>query len=126
MNLHLYVLRFTFYAALGSTALALGRAPGRDPQPALRRIHARFTGQRGTFAQFGDSITVTQAFWSPLQSSCRNAPPAMEAALARVRAYLRPECWRDWKGPEYGSEGGQTVRWAHDHMAEWLKKLNPE
>ena len=52
--------------------------------------------------------------------------PAMQAALDRVRKYLRPECWRDWKGPEYGSEGGQTIRWAHDHVAEWLKKLSPE
>src|SRR5436309_8464825 len=92
----------------------------------MRQVHARFRGQRGTFAQFGDSITVTQAFWSPLQQSSRNAPPAMQAALDRVRGYLRPECWREWKGPEYGSEGGQTVRWAHDHVQEWLKKLNPE
>src|SRR5207253_43289 len=79
-----------------------GSAGDGDWVKAMRKVHARFRGQRGTFAQFGDSITVTQAFWSPLQQSCRNAPPAMEAALARVRAYLRPECWRDWKGPEYG------------------------
>jgi hypothetical protein len=92
----------------------------------IRQVHARFTGQRGTFAQFGDSITVTQAFWTPLHHEARNASPAMRQALARVRAYQRPECWRDWKGPNYGSEGGQTVRWAHAHVDAWLRKLNPE
>src|SRR5262249_31281202 len=38
-----------------------------------RRTHARFSGQRGTFAQFGDSITVTAAFWTPLREERRNA-----------------------------------------------------
>jgi len=50
----------------------------------------------------------------------------MKKAYGEVNAYLKPECWRDWKGPEFGSEGGQTVRWADQHVGEWLKKLNPE
>jgi hypothetical protein len=114
------------------TLAAALTTPGRSAEPAaywsgpMRQVHARFRGQRGTFAQFGDSITVTQAFWSPLQNEARNAPPAIHQALARVRAYQRPECWRNWKGPEYGSEGGKTIRWAHDHVDEWLRKLNPE
>jgi lysophospholipase L1-like esterase len=91
-----------------------------------RRVHGRFTGRAGTFAQFGDSITVTQAFWGPLRYGRRNAPPALEAAFQQVNGYLKPECWRDWKGPEFGSEGGQTVRWADQNVAAWLKKLNPE
>lgn len=28
----------------------------------MKKVHARFTGAKGTFACFGDSITVTQAF----------------------------------------------------------------
>jgi len=31
---------------------------------AMKKIHARFTGQKGTLAHFGDSITVTMAFWA--------------------------------------------------------------
>jgi hypothetical protein len=93
---------------------------------AARQVHARFKGQPGTFAQFGDSITVTQAFWSPLRYERRNASPAMEQAFRKVSAAMRPECWGEWKGPEYGSEGGQTVRWADQHVGEWLRKLNPE
>lgn len=109
--------------ARGDERPAAGDIAWAEP---MRQVHARFHGQRGTFAQFGDSITVTQAFWSPLQENCRNAPPAMQMALDRVRKYLRPECWREWKGPESGSEGGQTIAWAQEHVAEWLKKLNPE
>ncbi|MFN3652809.1 MAG: GDSL-type esterase/lipase family protein [Armatimonadota bacterium] len=93
---------------------------------AARRTHARFTGQPGTVAQFGDSITVTQAFWTPLRYERRNAPPELEAAFRRVNTKLRPECWADWKGPAFGSEGGQTTRWAEAHVDEWLKKLRPE
>jgi hypothetical protein len=97
-----------------------------DWRGAMARVHARFHGRPGTFAQFGDSITVTLTFWSPLRYARKNASPAMERAYRRVAGYMRPECWRDWKGPQYGSEGGQTVRWAAGHVDEWLKKLDPE
>ena len=88
--------------------------------------NARFTGQRGTFAQFGDSITVTQAFWAPLAQGVKNAPPSAESALDIVKRHMRPECWSQWKGPEFGSEGGKTVAWANENVDSWLRKLNPE
>jgi len=102
--------------------------PSRDSEPLqkTREVNAAFAGQKGTFAQFGDSITVTQAFWTPLKYSRRNPPPGFEEAFKRVDAYLRLECWRDWKGPEFGSEGGKTVAWALENIDAWLKKLNPE
>jgi hypothetical protein len=92
----------------------------------MRQVHARFTGKPGTFAQFGDSITVTMAFWAPLQNTRKNAPRETEEAYSLVKKHLRPECWRDWKGPRYGSEGGMTVRWAHENIDKWLSELNPE
>lgn len=100
-------------------------APDGDRVEAMRKVHERFTGQRGTFAQFGDSITVTMAFWAPLPYARKNSPPEMERAFKIVNAYMRPECWR-WKGAAYGNEGGTTVRWALEHVDEWLKRLNPE
>jgi lysophospholipase L1-like esterase len=90
------------------------------------RVHARFHGRPGTFAQFGDSITETLAFWTPLRNAPTNASPEMEQAFRRVNARLRPECWRDWKGPEFGNQGGQTILWAEEHIGAWLKRLNPE
>jgi len=39
---------------------------------------------------------------------------------------MRPECWRDWRGPTYGSQGSMTIRWAHENVNQWLKDNNPE
>ena len=43
-----------------------------------------------------------------------------------MQAHLKPECWREWRGPEFGNEGGRTAAWGAEHAARWLKKLNPE
>jgi lysophospholipase L1-like esterase len=92
----------------------------------MRKVHARFTGTPGTFAQFGDSITVTMAFWAPLETQPAGADEKTAAAWKRVKAYQQADSWRKWKGPEYGSNGGMTIRWAHQNVDAWLKKLNPE
>ena len=34
---------------------------------AMARVHARFRDKAGTFAHFGDSITETLAFWTPMK-----------------------------------------------------------
>ena len=46
----------------------------------MARVHEEFTGEKGTFAHFGDSIKVTLAFWTPLLYSRKNAPEEMEQA----------------------------------------------
>jgi hypothetical protein len=92
----------------------------------MRQVHARFTGTPGTFAQFGDSITVTMAFWAPLASKPKNMNAEMARTYELVKRYQKPECWRDWKGPEFGSNGSMTIRWARDNVGNWLAKLNPE
>jgi hypothetical protein len=116
--------------ALLPASLAWSQSEGGPPGAAwvapMQQVHARFAGRRGTFAQFGDSITVTMAFWAPLSYARKNAPPEMEAAFRLVEGYQQPECWRDWKGPQYGSDGGQTIRWARQHVDEWLARLDPE
>ena len=61
----------------------------------MKQVHARFTGTMGTLAQFGDSITVTMAYWAPLEGEPRQMPPEMARAHARVKKYMRPECWRN-------------------------------
>jgi lysophospholipase L1-like esterase len=113
-----------------SAALVLaGPVRAADP-PAwvgpMRAAHARFTGTPGTLAAFGDSITVTMAFWAPLQGGPQNMPDEMKAAHALAKGYLKPDCWAKWKGPAYGSDGGKTIRWADENIDRWLKGLNPE
>ena len=92
----------------------------------MKQVHARFSGTKGTFAQFGDSITVTMAFWAPLAGNPKEMSPEMAAAQKLVKTYIKPECWSEWKGAEFGNEGSMTIRWAHENIDRWLKKLNPE
>jgi lysophospholipase L1-like esterase len=92
----------------------------------MREVRARFTGTPGTFAQFGDSITVTLAFWASLEWKPKNLSPEAAKAYDLVKRYQKPECWRGWKGPEFGSQGSMTIRWADENVDRWLAKLNPE
>src|SRR5579872_1699173 len=105
---------------------AVPENPTHDWVDAARKVHQRFTGQKGTFAHFGDSITYTFAFWTPLLYNRKNASPELEKAFDLVKATMRPECWRDWKGPEFGNESGRTADWALANLDGWLKRLNPE
>ncbi len=91
----------------------------------MKTVHEKFKGQRGTFAQFGDSITVSRAFWFGLRYAPKNTSPQMAQALGLVKDYMLEDCW-DWKGPEFGSQGRMTIRWAHQNVGNWLDDLNPE
>jgi GDSL-like Lipase/Acylhydrolase family len=121
---------FSLVTLTGAGPAALTAAePAKGPEPwveAMKKVRAKFTGTPGTFAQFGDSITVTMAFWAPLEGTPKNMSPETAAALQSVRKHMKPECWRQWKGPEFGSDGGMTVRWALDNIDKWLTTLNPE
>ena len=92
----------------------------------MKQVHARFTGTRGTFALFGDSITVSLAFWAPLEWAPKGADAAMTRANQTVKRHMKAECWRQWRGPAFGNEGRMTIRWAHANVERWLQKLNPE
>lgn len=109
---------------IGSSTLRAADAPyWVEP---MKKVHAQFKGEKGTLAQFGDSITVTMAFWSPLAGEPKAMPPEMAKAHAAVKTYLKPDCWSKWKGGPFGSNGGMTIRWAHENLDKWLEKLNPE
>jgi lysophospholipase L1-like esterase len=92
----------------------------------MKKVHARFSGKKGTFAQFGDSITITMAYWSSLRGGGRNMNAETAAAYKRVEGHMKEECWSGWKGPEFGNNGSMTIRWAHENVGKWLEKLNPE
>ncbi len=117
-------------AGISSTASCQEKAAAEADQRAwpefTRRVHARFRGNPGSFAHFGDSITESLAFWSPLKYERKHASIDMENAFRKVDAYLRPDCWRGWKGPEFGNQGGQTARWGDENVGGWLDRLHPE
>jgi len=92
----------------------------------MKKVHAQFRGEPGTFAHFGDSITVTLAFWAGLESRPKNMTPNMARTYDLVKRYQKPECWRNWKGPDFGNNGSMTIKWADENVDHWLAKLNPE
>jgi lysophospholipase L1-like esterase len=92
----------------------------------MKQVHAKFTGKAGTFAQFGDSITVTMAYWAPLHYERKGMDAAGQKALERVNSYMLKDCWDKWKGPDFGNNGSMTIRWADENVDGWLRKLNPE
>lgn len=92
----------------------------------MKLVHARFRGQPGTFATFGDSITVSMAFWAPLRNTRKNMSPEAESAFKRVDSYMKPECWSKWRGPDFGNQGSMTIIWAEQNVRQWLNKHNPE
>ncbi len=110
-------------AATSDTAHDAGRQPRWVKS--MRAVHAKFSGEQGVLALFGDSITDSRAFWFGLPYSRKNASPKMEASFKLVNGYMKKECW-DRKGPQFGNQGGKTIRWAHNNVDRWLKELNPE
>ena len=92
----------------------------------MKKVRARFTGTPGTFAQFGDSITVSLAFWAPLRGEPKNMPEPMAKAHALVKAHMQPDCWNKWRGPAFGNNGSMTIRWADENVDQWLRTHNPE
>jgi hypothetical protein len=118
--------RFTWLVPV--ILLAAGPARAADPEwvGPMKAVHARFTGTPGTLALFDDSITNSLAFWAGLEGAPKALPPDAAKDLEVVRGYMKAECWRKWRGPEYGNEGRMTIRWADENVGTWLKKLNPE
>lgn len=98
-----------------------------DPEwgAAMQRVHARFKGDSGVFAVFGDSISDTRAFWSGLPYSRKNASVEMKAAFQIVNQHMPKDCW-DRKGAGFGNQSRMTIRWAHENVQQWLRDLNPE
>ena len=99
-------------ACLLGMACLIGTTFGQDDSSRtawaerMRSVHAKFSGERGTVACFGDSITVTMAFWAPLQlGPPRQMDEATAADYELVKRYMQPKCWREWKGADFGSAG---------------------
>jgi hypothetical protein len=107
---------------------ALARPEEKAPgwAGAMAKAHAKFTGKKGTCALFGDSITVSLAFWAGLPHERKGMDDEAKKDFEAVNKHMLRECWRDWRGPAFGNEGRMTIRWADANVEKWLKKLNPE
>ncbi len=95
---------------------------------AMRQVHKRFKGTPGTLAQYGDSITITDAFLSSYAYARKIEPkkctPEVKKECQVVEKYADLSLWRKWKG--IGNTGCTTSDWLSGGVARWQKKLNPE
>src|SRR5436309_1694194 len=69
----------------------------------MKKVRTRFTGTPGTLGLFGDSITVSLAFWAPLEGTPKNMSESMAAAHKVVKQHMQSDCWRKWRGPKNGT-----------------------
>jgi hypothetical protein len=121
------VIRILPAVVLAAALAPAGRAADPEWVGPMKKVRASFTGTPGTLALFGDSITVSLGFWAPLEyAGKKKLDPELARDFETVNGHMKPECWRKWRGPEYGNDGSKTVEWADDHVDGWLKKLNPE
>ena len=100
-----------FTTGMLALVIAASVAAGQDWVEPMKKVHARFTGQAGTVAQFGDSITITMAFFNPLQADVKNLPKDLVPAHKWLVGYVQPRCWAAWKDAAHGNEGGTTSKW---------------
>lgn len=97
---------------------------------AMRHVHREFKDRAvpaipGTISQFGDSISDTSAFFTPLRNAHQNVSPEDQIKLSWLQGYVRPACW-NWKGGSYGNLSATTVDWGLRGMDTWLANYNPE
>lgn len=107
----------------------VGAAAAEKPAwvQSMKKVHAGFTGETGTFGQFGDSISDTMAFWTPLMyGTPRNMDADTKKDFELVKSYSRTKLWRAWKGGRWGNKSRMTVRWIDANVEALLKKMNPE
>ena len=96
---------------------------------AMRRVHMGFSGQNGYVAQFGDSITYSMAFWTPLGWDDPQKYLAGDDGLPKTPDDVR---WRDWvkgtrdKGPDHANYSGWRVGQLLAAMDAVLKRDKPE
>ena len=96
---------------------------------AMKKVHARHKGEEGYVAQFGDSITYSMAFWSPMSWDAADKYLTTDDGLPRTPGKKR---WRDYvrgardKGPKFANYSGWRVGQLHKAMDDVLQKNQPE
>lgn len=95
----------------------------------MQKVHADFDGEVGYVAQYGDSITYSMAFWSPMGWSDPSQYLKTDDGLPYKPDRKR---WRDVilgakdKGPEHGNFSGWTSRQIRKAVEKILPKRKPE
>ena len=95
----------------------------------MRKVHAGFKGKPGYVAQFGDSITYSMAFWSPIGWDSPDRYLTHDDGLPKTPKNTR---WRDWvkgtrdKGPKFANYSGWKVGQLNQSIDAVLEREQPE
>ena len=96
---------------------------------AMRKVHQGFRGQQGYVAQFGDSITYSMAFWTPIGWDNPDRFLTHDDGLPKAPKNTR---WRDYvkgtkdKGPKHANYSGWTVGQFNQAVGGVLARHKPE
>ena len=121
------ILRLVFSVLLIAPVTARAAAP--EWVEPMRKVHEKFAGQEHYVAQFGDSITHSLAFWSPLGWDDPEAYLPDDDGWPKKPKNQR---WRDVilgvrdKGGEHGNDGGWRVENILAVQEKVLKEKRPE
>lgn len=118
----------------GKNYKAVGPAAASTPEPpywveGMKAAHASFKGKAGYVAQFGDSITYSMAFWTPIGWDEPDKYLTTEDGFPKRPKEKR---WRDTlggfraKGPEHGNYSGWRVGDVLKAMDSVLERQQPE
>jgi lysophospholipase L1-like esterase len=118
----------TIIVVLAATTVAWAASPAPDWFEPMKKINQGFDGNSCYIAQFGDSITYSMAFWSPVGWMEPDTFLTGDDGFPK-----RPEKrWRDTikgirnKGPEHGCYSGWTVNQLLESVPAVLQRENPE
>ena len=121
--------------AVPALGLLLLCAPARgqywvEPMKQVRQLHQDTDGpSQGTIARFGDSISVSKAYFAPLEWSYTNTTPQSQAAVDWIHGWMTSASW-DWQDNGvyhlHGCEGSTTSSWPLGSAAGWSGALGGE
>lgn len=96
----------------------------------MRKLHMSFKGTAGVLTQYGDSITVTQAFLEPhyyqKTVTAEKIAPEVQKEMDVVTAHANRKLWKDWKGSQWGCTGMKTSTWFLDIVDGCQERMKPE
>ena len=90
-----FVMACCSIVVLCASVTAQDQSTGHDANvwvPAMKRVNATFSGEQGTLALFGDSITASKAFCFGLQYAPDGDDREMLQALGLVKSYMLQDC----------------------------------
>ncbi len=95
----------------------------------MKLVHARFKGNKGRCALYGDSITYSMAFlgtaaWGN-DIPYRNIPAHAQADLKAVWTHADRTFWQK-RDPSLGQQGSTQSDWFLANVDAWQTKLKPE